>query len=139
MSHRVASTGLLMILVACSGMDWIAADSSLKHFILLGATDVQITALRWNEWQISYHAPVSPTTWSASLGRNLEAQRWSSLDSAEYGALNRTYTRVSSFGFCSLWEWAFLHFDPTRPHVAHIRVRRWLAIRWSAVSLQRPA
>jgi len=35
-----------------------------------------------------------------------------------------------SFGFCELWEWVYLTFDPLAPHIAHIKVRRWIAFPW---------
>jgi hypothetical protein len=128
MGRRVAVVGLLMMLVACGGAGWTATRPPLGRFLVLGATDIQVTALGWNEWQLTYRAPDSATPWSTAVGRNLEADRWSSPDNASYGALSRSYTRASSLGLCTLWEWAFLSFDPIKPHVAQIRVRRWIAI-----------
>ena len=130
MGRSVAVIGLLMMVVACGGAGWMATRPPLGQILVPGATDIQVTALGWNEWQISYRAPDSATPWSTAVGRHLEADNWSSPDSVGYGALSRSYTRASSFGFCTLWEWIFLSFDPVRPHVAQIRMRRWLAISW---------
>jgi hypothetical protein len=109
-----------------------ATRPPLGQFLLPGATGIQTPPLRWNEWQLIYHAPDIPLTitWAAVVGHNLETNHWSSPDSVGYGGLNRTYTRASSFGFCVLWEWAFLNFDPAKPRVAQIRIRRWIAISW---------
>lgn len=129
MGWRVTVVGLFVV-VACAGGVWMATRASLSRFIVPGATDIQIVALGWNEWQISYHAPGSVATWSTAIGRKLETDRWRSYDRAEYGALSRSYTRASPLAFCALWEWAFLSFDPARPQAARIRVRRWIAIPW---------
>jgi hypothetical protein len=130
MGRSVAVVSVLMMLVACSGAGWMATRPPLGQFLMPGATDIQVTALGWNEWQISYRVPNLPTSWSTAVGHKLEMDRWSSPDSVGYGALTRSYTRASSFGFCTLWEWAFLSFDPIRPQVVQIRMRRWLAIPW---------
>jgi hypothetical protein len=130
MSRNVAVVGALMLLLVCGGAGWMATHPPLGQFLVPGATDVQVTILGWNEWQISYHAPDTATPWSTAVGRHLETHGWSSPDSVAYGALSRSYSRGSSLGFCALWEWAFLTFDPVRPHVAQIRLRRWIAIAW---------
>jgi hypothetical protein len=130
MSRSVVVIGVLMMLVACGSAGWMTTRPSLEQFLVPGATDIQVTALGWNERQISYRAPDLPTPWVTAVGRNLEKARWSSPDSVGYGALTRSYTRASSLGFCTLWEWAYLTFDPIRPHIAQIRVRWWIAIPW---------
>ena len=117
MGRSVTIVGLLMMLVACGGAGWMATRPPVGQFLVPGARDIQVTVLGWNERQISYHAPDLPTSWSTVVGRNLETDRWSSPDSVGYGALTRSYTRASSLGFCALWEWAYLAFDPVRPHV----------------------
>ena len=130
MRRSVAVVGLLIVLVACGGAGWMATRPPLGRFLVPGATDIQVTALGWNEWKLNYRAPDLPTTWSAVVERNLETDGWSSPDSMGYGALSRSYTRASSFGFYALWEWAFLSFDPVKPHTVQIRMRRWIFISW---------
>jgi hypothetical protein len=130
MGRIVAVFGVLLTLAACSGGGWMAMRPPLARFLVPGATDIHEVALGWNKWQISYHAPGSPAPWSTTVARNLETDHWGSPDSLGYGALTRSYTRASSLGFCVLWEWADLSFDPFRPLVAQIRVRRWIAIPW---------
>lgn len=127
MGRCVAVAAALMTLVACGGTGYLTTRPPVGQFLAPGATHVQITALGWNEWQISYRAPGSPTTWYTDVPRQLEARRWSSQDRVEYGSLTRTYTHVVSLGLCELWEWAFLAFDPLHPHDAQIKVRRWIA------------
>lgn len=129
--HRIlASLGLLMALLSCRLGDTIARTVPVEPFLVPGAQNVGITALKWNEWRLSYWAPGSPTTWYTDVAHQLEAQHWTSLDRVEYGSLTRTYSRASSFGSGEVWEWAYLYFDPLRPHDVQIRVRRWFAIPW---------
>jgi len=130
MGRIVAVFGILVTLAACGIGGWAAARPSLALFVVPGATNIQVVMLRWGEWQINYDAPGSPTTWYSDVAAQLEAHHWSSLDRAEYGALSRTYSRVVPLGFGELWEWAYLTFDPRRPNIAQIKVRRWIAIRW---------
>jgi hypothetical protein len=130
MGRSVAVIGAIVVLLACGGAGWTATRPPLEQFLVPGATDIQVVALGWNEWQISYRAPDLSTPWSTAIGRNLETDRWSSPDIVGYGALSRSYTRASSLGLWTLWEWAFLSFDPIKPHVAQIRVRRRIAITW---------
>lgn len=122
--------GLLALLISCGIGGSMAIRPRIDQFLVLGATDVEISRLGWNEWKISYYAPGSPTTWSNDVAHQLESHHWSSQDRVEYGSLSRTYNRASSFGFYELWEWAYITFEPSRPHDAKIRVRRWIAIPW---------
>lgn len=130
MRHIVAVIGVLLIVMACGGTAWVATHPSLRQFLVPGATEIQLSRQAWNQWQISYRAPGSPTTWYTDIPRQLEAQRWSSLDRVEYGSLTRTYSRAMSFGLCELWEWAYLTFDPLKPASAQIKIRRWITIPW---------
>jgi hypothetical protein len=130
MIRIIAVFGVLLILLGCSGAGWVAASSPLALFVVPDATDIQVVRQGWAEWQISYDAPSSPTTWYTDIADQLEAQHWGSLDRVEYGSLTRTYSRALSFGFCELWEWSYLHLDPLRPQVAQIKVRRWIVIPW---------
>jgi hypothetical protein len=130
MGRRVAVVGLLMMLVACGIGGWVAARPSLMLYVVPGARNVEMTAQGLATWQISYHAPGSPTTWYTDVAHHLESQHWSSPDRVEYGSLSRTYSHAVSLGICELWEWAFLTLDPLAPHIAQIKVRRWIAIPW---------
>jgi hypothetical protein len=129
MGRSAVVVGVLMLLAACGG-GWMATHPPLTGFLVPDATDIRVVALGWNEWQLSYHTPGSPSRWPTDIGRRLEREHWISTDSVGYGALSRSYTRASPLGFCALWEWAYLSFDPLRPHIAQIRVRRWIAIGW---------
>jgi hypothetical protein len=130
MGRSAVVVGMLMLLAACGGGGWMATRPSLAGFLVPDATDIHVVALGWNEWQLSYHAPGTPARWPTVIGRRLESEHWSRTDSVGYGALSRSYTRASPLGFCTLWEWAYLSFDPLRPRVAQIRVRRWITIEW---------
>ena len=81
MGRSVAVVGLLMMFVACGGAGWRATRPPVGQFLVPGATEIQVTALGWNEWQLSYRAPDAPTPWSTTVGRHLEADNWSSPDS----------------------------------------------------------
>jgi hypothetical protein len=130
MGRRIAVFGLLILVAVCSGGGWMAIRPPLAQFLVPGAADIRVTALRWNEWQLIYHTSGSPATWLLDVGRHLEHEGWNSPDRVGYGALSRSYMRSSSLVFCTLWEWAYLSFDPVRPHVAQIRVRRSIVIGW---------
>lgn len=127
MRRSVAVVGVLMLLAACSGAGLMTTRPAVEQFLVPGATNVQVIPVGWNEWQISYHSPGSPTSWYTDVAQQLEAQHWSSPDHVAYGSLTRTYSHAISLGCCELWEWAFLTFDPLRPRDAQIRVRRWVA------------
>jgi hypothetical protein len=126
--RRIFALFGMLLMLACGIGGWVAAHPPLVLFTVPQATDVQVATKGWNEWQIRYHAPGSPTTWYTDIAHQLEAQHWSSPDRVEYGSLTRTYSHGLSFGFCELWEWAYLTFDPLRPHIAQIKLRRWVAI-----------
>jgi hypothetical protein len=130
MGRIFAVVGVLMMLAACGVGRWVAVRPPMKLLVVPGARDVEVVALGWGAWQIRYQAPGAPTTWYTDVAHQLEAQHWSSLDQVAYAPLTRTYSRVVSLGFCDLWEWAYLTFDPLSPHIARINVRRWLAIPW---------
>ena len=104
MGRIFALLSLLLALVACSVGGWSIAHPPLALFVVPDATDIQVAALGWNEWQIKYQAPSSPTTWYTDVAHQLEAQHWSSMDRVEYGSLTRTYSRAVSFEFGELWE-----------------------------------
>ena len=129
MSRILALFGILIIIMAYTAAGWVALYPPQAMFAP-GATDIKVSRLGWNEWQISYRAPGKPTTWYSDVSHQLEAQGWGSLDRAEYGALSRTYSRASPLGPCALWEWSFLTFAPLRPRNARITVRRWFAVPW---------
>jgi hypothetical protein len=130
MGRRIAVVGLLIMLVACVIGGSVAARPSPTLFVVPGARDVEMRAQGLGTWQISYHAPGSPTTWYTDVAHNLEAQHWNSPDRVEYGSLTRTYSHAVALGFGELWEWAYLTFDPFTPHIAQIKVRRWIALPW---------
>jgi hypothetical protein len=130
MGRLIAVFGVFLAVTGAAVGGWVVARPRLALFLSTGAREVEMTALSWNHWQISYQAPGSPTTWYTDVAHQLEANDWSSLDRVEYGSLSRTYSRAVSFGVFELWEWAHLTFDPLQPRVAQITVRRWVAVPW---------
>ena len=94
---------LLLLLLSCGIGGRMAMRPLVELFLVPGATNVEIRTLGWNEWQISYYAPGSPTTWSSDVAHQLEAQHWSSPDRVEYGSLSRTYNHASPLGYIELW------------------------------------
>ena len=130
MHKVVALTRLPLVLMACGWGIWVVARPSPRLFVVPAATQLHITEPEWGIWQISYHAPGSPTTWYTDVASQLEANDWSSQDQPAYGALSRSYTQVVSFGIGELWQRASLTVDPHRPQIAHINVRRDIVIPW---------
>jgi len=128
MHRTLALFGVLLAVTLCSIGGWGGPHRPPAVFIAPGATDVQLRRLRWNEWQISYQASGSPALWYTEVPHQLEMQHWGSPDRVEYGSLSRTYSRRVPFACGELWEWAFLSFDPLRPHDVHIYLRRWIAV-----------
>jgi hypothetical protein len=125
MARTLAVLGLLVVLAPCGAGAWAAMRAPLAPFLVDGAGDLRVAALAWNEWQINYSAPPS---WYTTVIEQLEDQGWSSTDRAEYAPLSRVYMRATRLGPFALWEWAFLRLEPLKPHMAQIRVRRWIAI-----------
>jgi hypothetical protein len=119
---------LLVLLISCGAGGRIALQESIRPFLVRGAKDIQVSTVRWNEWQIRYYAPGSPTTWHTDVSMQLETKHWNRADPIDYGGLNRTYSRRVAIGFGEVWEWAFLTFEPSHPRDARILVRRWLAL-----------
>jgi hypothetical protein len=85
-----ALVGVLLALSGCSIGCWYAIHPTFAQFVAPGATNISITRLGWNVWQLGYHATGAPTTWSTDVGQQLEVHHWNSPDKAPYGALTRT-------------------------------------------------
>jgi hypothetical protein len=130
MRTLLALFGVFLMLAVCAVGSWGAIRPPLALLVVPGATDIQVARRGWNAWQMSYHAPAVPTTWSSAVVQQLEAQHWASPDQVGYGALSRSYSREVSFGVGELWEWTYLTVDPLRPQLAQILVRRWIAFPW---------
>lgn len=129
--HKIAAlTSLPFLLMACGWGIWVVARPSPALFVVSAATQLHITGPGWGTWQITYHAPGSPTTWYTDVAHQLETNHWSSKDLASYGALSRSYTQVVSFGIGELWQRTTLTVDPLQPQIAHITVRRDIVMPW---------
>lgn len=125
-----ALVGVLLALSGCSIGCWYAIHPTFALFVAPGATNISITRLGWNVWQLGYHATGAPTTWSTDVGQQLEVHHWNGPDKAAYGALTRTYSRATQFGACELWVWAYLTFDPLQPQKARSIVRWEIVLPW---------
>jgi hypothetical protein len=102
---RILAVLTLLLTGALVGSaSWMLFHPFVTPLLVPGATDIKVVSTGVREWQLAYRAPHSITTWFTAIGRNLETDRWSSPDRVEYGALSRTYSRASSFGFAELWE-----------------------------------
>ena len=129
-SRILATLGvILVVLVASAGARGLAHQTTVP-FLVQGATDVEVVALRASERQISYQAPGVPSTWYADLVRHLEQDHWHSSERSEYGPLTRTYMRTLSFGIVEVREWVFLRLDSFQPQTAHIKLRRVVVFPW---------
>jgi hypothetical protein len=130
MQKIAALTSLPLLLMACGWGIWVVVRPSPALFVVPAATQLHITELGWRTWQITYHAPGTPTTWYGDVARQLEANDWSSQDHRAYGALSSSYIHTLSFGIGELWQRAYLTFDPLQPQIAHINVRHDIVIPW---------
>ena len=123
---------VLLLLAACGGGTWLAARPRVARFVVAGAQDLEVVALRRGEWQISYRVGETQSPWYEALGRELERQGWSAIDLGRYDGLKATYMRVTPLPVGQLREWVYMsinHFDDQR--LARVRVRRWIELpRW---------
>jgi type IV secretory pathway TrbF-like protein len=72
--RALAIVGLLLLLAACGAGAWLAARPQVAPFVVAGAQDLQIQALRRGEWKISYRVAETQPAWHEALGRELERQ-----------------------------------------------------------------
>lgn len=134
MTRLLAIMGALILISAGTLGAWMAARPPLASLVVPAATDVQVTRLNWNEWQISYRVPKA-APWSSELGKQLQAAGWASDGPAGYGALAQTYSHAMPIGVGELWEWTYLTVEPLRPDVAKIRLRRYIHLSWPGAGL----
>ena len=132
MRRTVAIVGLLLILATCAGGTWLASRPRGGQFVVAGAQDVQVEARPSGEWQISYRVAEIQPAWYESLGHELERQGWSASDWGRYDGLKASYRRITPLPFGQLREWAYMTINEySDPHVARVRVRRWIELpRW---------
>ncbi|KPV53514.1 hypothetical protein SE17_09220 [Kouleothrix aurantiaca] len=134
MTRLLGIVGALILVSAGALGAWAAARPPIALLVAPAATDVHITRLHWNEWQISYRVPKA-APWSSAIGRQLEAAGWASDGPAGYGALARTYSHATQLGLGELWEWAYLTVDPLHADRATIRLRRFVHLSWLGAGL----
>lgn len=122
--------GVFLVVITWSVGFGSTSRSPAAPFLMTGATDIEVVALGRYDWQISYQAPGSPTTWYADVVQQLEQDQWHSSDNPAYGPLNRTYMRRSSFGLGEVRQWVFVGLDPFHPQLAQLRLRRMVVFPW---------
>jgi hypothetical protein len=135
MFRTIAIFAVLLALCAAIGATWIALQPPLESLIVPGATNVRVVASGWGEWQIAYHMPGPPYAWYYALAHNLEARRWTTLDSWRPGGTNTVYNAVMPLHFQQVYfgfvqDEVVLVPDDRSPKVAHITVRRRITLRW---------
>lgn len=138
MNRMLAVVALLLLLSAGAAGVWAAAQPPVGLLLVPGASDVRITRLGWNEWQISYRVP-GAAPWPSTVGRQLQAAGWAIERPAKYGALSRTYNHATGLGIGELWEWAYLTVDPVHPDLVRMMLRRSVHLPWLGINLPYPA
>ncbi len=123
MGYRISIVGVILALAVASAGMWAVMRPLTEPLPVSGATDITISRLAWNAWQISYYT-------TANAGEQLESHDWSSPDDSQYGPLSRSYMRISSLGVGELREAAFVWRDPIKPQLSHIRIQRWIMFPW---------
>ncbi len=127
--------GVLITLGACCISLWAAARPPVAAFLVSDATDIQVDSVGLWEQQIRYRAPGRPYSWYWDVARTLEAQQWHvqngwrpDLAAPNYNPfIPLTFARTT-FGI--LVEEAVLDPDSESPNVAHLHIRRRIAIGW---------
>ena len=131
MRRALAIFGLLLLLAACSAGAWLAARPRVARFVVAGAQDLQVKALRRGEWQIRYRVTETQPAWHEALGRELERQGWHAINLGRYDGLKANYMRVTPLPVGQLREWAYMainHYGDQ--HLAQVTVRRWIELPW---------
>jgi hypothetical protein len=127
--RALAILGVLLMLAACGGGAWLAARPRVARFVVAGAQDIQITAVRRGEWLITYRAPTLQPAWYEALGHELEQQGWQAIDLGRYDGLKANYMRITPLPVGQLREWAYMAISHSGDqHLARVRVRRWIEL-----------
>jgi hypothetical protein len=130
MRRVLAISGVLIMLLACGGGAWLAVRPPIARFVLAGAQDVQVEALH-GELQISYRVVELRPAWYVSLGRQLEQQGWLAIEQGRNDGLKAVYMRETQLPVGRMREWVYMAItEYSDPHVARIRVRRWIELPW---------
>ena len=133
MLRTIAILAALLALCATGGAAWTALQPPLESLIVPGATDVQVIATGWSEWQITYHAPGPPYTWYYATAHRLDAQGWTALDPWRPTGTGSVYTSIVPLRFQQLYlliqDQVVLIPDAWSPNLARIQVRRWITLR----------
>jgi hypothetical protein len=130
---RAGIIGTILILGTCGVGIWLAARPPVAPVLVAGATDIQVVRLGLWEQQISYYVPGRPYGWYWTVARQLEGQQWKvnrgwhpELTAPSYNPLIPLIFERITLGF--LVEEIILDPDTHHPNVAHIRIRRRIAI-----------
>jgi hypothetical protein len=126
-----AIVGLLLLLAACGAGAWFAARPPVARFVVAGAQDLQVKALRRGEWQIRYRVTETRPVWHEVLGRELERQGWHAIDLGRYDGQKANYMRVTPLPVGQLREWAYMAINIYGDqHLAQVTVWRWIELPW---------
>ena len=121
--------GVGCLTALCPGGMWLASRPPIQPFVPPDATDIHMAANGWGEWTLSYRSQGPPFGWYFTIVHRLEADGWARRAAGYTGRPLQDpvgYTRMTSFGVVVLWESVELDGDLD---VAHVRVRRWIALR----------
>ena len=134
MFRMIAILATLLALCAAGGATWTALQPPLEQLIVPGATDVQVVATGWSEWQITYRAPGPSYAWYYAAAHRLDAQGWTTPDPWRPAGTGSIYTQIVPLRFQQLYvliqDQVVLVPDAWSPNFARIQVRRSIALRW---------
>jgi hypothetical protein len=80
MFRTIAILAAVLALAAGGGATWTALQPPLESLVINDATNVQVVATGWGEWQIAYRTPGPPYTWYYATAQGLERRGWIALD-----------------------------------------------------------
>jgi hypothetical protein len=128
MRRVVLLLGIGCLTALCSGGIWIASRPPIQSLAPPDATGMHM-GVGWWEWTLTYRTPEPPNECYFTVIQQLDADGWGR-DEWYTGRPSTepvTYTRIISFDFVVLWDRVELGSDP---YIAHIRMRRWITLRW---------
>jgi hypothetical protein len=134
MLRTIATIAALLALCAAGRATWAALQPPLELLIVPGARDVQVIAIGWSEWQITYRAPGPRYAWYYATAQSLDAQGWTALEPWRPGWAGSAYAPIVPLRFQQLYvliqDQVVLIPNERSPNVARIEVRRSIALRW---------
>jgi hypothetical protein len=133
MLRTIAILAAVLALGAAGSATWTALQPPVEALIVPGAVNVQVVSAGWGQRQITYRAPGPAYAWYYATAHRLEIQGWTALDPWRPAGTSSVYNPVVPLRFQQLYvliqDQVTLIPDQRSPSLAHIQVRRWIALR----------